>query len=314
MSDVHTNEIVRVASEWLDANKSRAYPFDESCADSPNRIPSEVFTDAFFAVSGVGYESLYVNKIVQGPTSFQVYVRTESKEIGLLSDILYTTPERTQLSVDIDTGDGITLSGLLVVGNVTAIKSMSPITDMDISAGRFFNGCVRDFTTGGVQGVKVGDKIYRGIVNLVSGEGITLSTETNPTNGETKIVIEAESRKVPDDNLIIRDDITLLKELWNLSGPLVHTINGVTPTADGDIILAYPSADGAKGFSPFGTDAGTIILQDYSGESGSCEDDLVESIMSNISELNDRSARIAETVTAIDTANNVMSVSLSRIS
>lgn len=314
MSNVYAgNEIVRIASEWLDANKSRAYPFDESCADSPNRIPSEVFTDAFFSVNGIGSESLYVSKVVLGQTSFQVYIRTESVDIGLLADIPYDTPERTQLSVDYDAGDNVSISGLLVVGDVTAIKSMMPVTDMTISDGKFFNGCVRSFVTEGVSGIKVGDNIYRGVVNLVPGPGVSFDVDQTPE--ETKITIRALGRQIPEDNLIIVSDKTLLEEISNIYGSPVTSINGVSPDYRGNIILAYPNGSSqGGGFSPFPAEVGSIVLQDSSGAVASCESTLVDTIMSNISELNERAARQAETTTAIDTANNVMSVSLSRMS
>lgn len=308
-------EIVRISSEWLDANKSRAYPFDDICADSPNRIPSEVFTDAFFTVTGIGYESMYVSKVVQGPTSFQVYVRTEKRDIGLLADIPYDTPERSQLSVDIDVGDGVSVSGLLVVGNVLGIKSMLPVTELGLSDGKLFNGCVRSFSVDGVSGIKVKDRIYRGVVDLVPGEGITL--ETKSTQEETLIYVTATNRQIPRENLIIVDDEKLLEELSNLYGTPVSMINGVSPDPEGNIILAYPkqqTAEGAGGFSPFPAESGAIVLQDSSGATISCENTLIETIMANISELNERAARQAETTTAIDTANNVMTVSLSRIS
>lgn len=309
----NTNEIVRISSEWLDANKSRAYPFDDSCAAAPGALPTDLFTDAFFSLSGVSGESLYISKIILGQTSFQVYAATESYDLGLIADIPYSTPERAQVLIDLSTDEGVTLSGLLVVGDAMSVKRMYPVNEMSLENGKFFYGCVREFIGEGVTGIKIGDRVYRGVVNLVAGEGIEFDVTEEP--GETTIRMAAKERQIPKENMIIVDDTTLLAELTRLYGAPVLTINGRRPDSSGNIILAYPDdAVKGQGYSPFPTDVGTIILQDASGATGTCENTLVETLMANIAELNDRSARQAETLSAIDTANNVMSVALSRIS
>lgn len=308
-----SNEIVRISSEWLDANKSRAYPFDDACADAPNRIPSPVFTDAFFQTSGVGSGGIFVNRVVLGQTSFQIYIASSDRDIGLLADIPYTTEERTQIPVDIMLDDGATISGVLVVGDVTEIKNMQSDSVLTEAAGKFFLGCVREISDNRLLGIKVNDKLYTGVIDLVAGDGIELAVEE--LEEETKITVSAKDRSVPPENMIITDDATLLKEISKLYGTPVAMINGVKPDAQGNITLAYPTAEsGGKGYTPFPSATGTIILQDASGASETCENTLIETIMANIAELNNRSARHAETLDALDTANNVMSISLSRLS
>jgi hypothetical protein len=305
-----SNEVVRISSEWLDANKSRAYPFDEKCADSPNSIPSPVFTDAFFRTAGLGNASLYISRVVQGQTSFQVYAATTDKDIGLIADIPYTTPERSQIPVDVALEDGSTISGIFVVGDVSEIKRMQSDTILGVGDGLLFYGCVREFLDEGVRGIRVGDTTYTGVVDLVAGDGIELSVTSN--EDVTTIKIAAKNRTVPPANLIIVDDATLLKELKDMYGSPVYRINGLAPSDSGDITIAYPT-EGDAGYAPFPNEGGAIILKDASNASDSCENELIDTIMANIAELNARSARCVETLDAIDTANNVMSISLSRL-
>lgn len=311
---MNNNEIVRISSEWLDANKSRAYPFDESCAESPNRVPSPVFTDAFFRTSGLAGSVMYVSRVVQGQTSFQVYAATKERELGLLADIPYTTPERAQIPVEISFEDGAYVSGTLVVGDVSEIRRMgaeTALTDLD---GKFFYGCVREIVDNRVRGIRIGDSVYTGIVNLVPGAGIELSVEESEEG--TTILISATDRELPDENKVIISDATLAAEINAMYGSPILKINGVEPDDSGNITLAYPDPSYESGYRPFPGDENksTITLDDASGASESCTNPLIETIMANIAELNNRSARCIEMLNAIDTANNVMSISLSRLS
>lgn len=310
---MNSSEIVRISSEWLDANKSRAYPFDDECADAPGRLPTEIFTDAFFAVSGLGGEPLYMSRLVLGANSFQVYVATESVDIGLIADIRYDTPERSQIVVSVDNGDGVKVSGVLVLGDASVVKTLPADNVLDLSNGKLFLGCVRELTVTGIRGIKVNNTIYSGVVDLVAGDGITLDVESSQS--ETKIYIKAKDRTLPTANTLIVSDKTLLHEITELYGPVVSMINGVKPDSKGNVTLAYP--DDGQGYVAFPSSdsesGGTIILKDSSTNVVECENALVKSIMANIDELNNRAARLADTVNALDTANNVMSVSLSRI-
>lgn len=308
-----SGEIVRISSEWLDANKFRAYPFDESCANAEGRIPPAVFTDAFFMVTGLSGKQLHVSRVVLGQTSFQLYMAASDMDLGLVADIPYDTPDRTQIPIQSNYEGGVSLDGLLVVGNAKDIKSMQADNTLTEANGKLFYGCCREFSNPGVTGIRIGDKIYRGTVDLVAGEGVDFNVSEGG-DGVTTVEITASSRILPSENMIIVDDVTLLREINELYGSPVTMINGVQPDVNGNISLVYPSED-SGGYIPFPASGGrgAIVLQDTTGAQEVCENTLVETIMANISELNDRLSRATETTNAIDMANNVMSISLSRL-
>lgn len=328
-----SGEIVRISSEWLDANKFRAYPFDESCANAAGRIPPSVFTDAFFITTGLSGGPLIIRRVVLGQTSFQLYMAAADVDLGLVADILYDTPDRTQIPIQASYGGGISLDGVLIVGNAQDIKTMQADNELDEENGKLFYGCCREFSKPGVTGIRVGNTIYDGVVDLVAGDGINITT-TEGTGGVTTIQITAPSRVPPEANTEVINDSTLLDELIDLYGSPVTTINGVGPTESGNILLVHPSKvsstnDGAStgsgddevstgsggGYTvfPVSGSVGAVVLGDATGAQEACEDTLVETIMSNISELNNRLSRISESIDAIDMANNVMSISLSRL-
>jgi hypothetical protein len=308
-----TNEISRIASEWLDANKSRSYPFDESCGGAPGRIPTNVFTDAFFRCSGITGE-LYINRVVLGQTSFQIYAAAGSKDIGLLADIPYDTPERTKVPISILLDLDGSLDGFITVGEASAIKEMLADNVLTTANGKFFYGCVRDFSSSGLLGIRVGETVYSGVINLEAGEGVDIDVEE--VAGETNIRISAKDREVPPENMLIVDDKTLAQEISALYGSPVFTINGVIPDESGNIILATPDAsrEGASGYAPFPAGVGTITLMDNSSNDISCENTVLDTLMHNIAELNARGAQLKESVDGLDEANSVMSLSLSRLS
>jgi hypothetical protein len=312
-SDVH-----RLATEWLDTNKSRAYPFEVSTSNTADRIPSPVFTDALFSVTGMSDDAIfYVNRVIQGQTSFQVYVTISDRPTSswLLADIPYNTPERTQIQVSIDSEDDLSITGMLVVGDLKEIRHMAADTVLDEKSGAFFKGCVRTQGIDSVTGIRVNGRTYTGVVNLVAGEGIAFEVSTDQDTGDTIITVSAKDRVIPDDNRAVTTDEELLGELKNLYGSFVTQINSVSPDDSGNIILAYPDPDSSGvGYTAFSGGSGTIVLQDTQKSTIDCESLLIDTIMNNISELNERGARQAESISALDVANNVMSIALSRLS
>lgn len=343
MGETKSFELAGVSAEWLDSNKSRSYPFADTCADDSNRIPSSVFTDALFIASvGSASEALsetqnldcFVSKIVLGQTSFQVYMTFGKHTDVFCCDIPYTTKDRTQINVSVEFSNGDNVSGFFIVGDVSAIKTIhSAVLEPGMSGGKLFEGCIRNIFSSGITGIYVDDVKYTGTIKLVAGDGIkmTVTTEDDITTINLGLDIDLGTSDINTDDALI-DALVGDSRLGT-----VKTINGVPPV-DGNINLLYrQTSNNSNNQNPGPTEntetaentententeivsyrafAGSnhaIILDAILSGGVSLDNmsDTLDSTASDLSELNERCSRLEGSVSALDDVLSTISVAL----
>lgn len=312
-------------------------------------IPPMLFVDAFFMITcdpEVSDIIVRIDKLVQGMTSFQAYIEVlgTSSEVDpvIIADIPYDTAPRSTWPISWTDGV-VSVSGGLIVGDLTEVRNLAAVHYLG-DFGIIFPGCVRKTPTA-VIGISVGNTVYTGNVTLEGGDGIDITVldangdpvEEGAVVSDARIRITANNRVASDEAYTnIKTDKDIVDAIFAKLGNYVRTINGVSPDSEGGIWLATPdglssatvdinevdgtgSADGEPKKLPLlsafpgGDGSGVIHLADATGTVVDCADYVIETITGNISELNDRGARILESINALDTANNVISMSLSRL-
>lgn len=316
--------IARLMPEWLNSNQHRAYPLDESTAGGG--IPTPLLVDALFLVSpNIDRTDVYVSRIQKDGTNIHISIswlvkETEStNKTESANKISVVIPLSTTMGTHVPilyNDEQCAIYGELVIGDVRCVDPLQTITTIDSAHGKFFPGCVHA-REDSLLGIKVDDAIYTGVVTLVAGDGIDIEVDTD-SDGGTTITISSTPYKVPVDNTIITTDQELLDEAIKMYGEPVRTICGTAPDDAGNIVIAAPKSGGDSEQYVTATNAGTgaislTIANDTTDTT--CTDDsaMIESIMQNLSNLNNRAGDQHEMLLGLEDAVSNLSLQISRI-
>lgn len=310
--------IGRLLPEWLNSNQHRAYPLDESTVG--NGLPFSFLVDALFINSpSVSSEKLYISSVTRSSTNILVsmggYVAGVATDFGVVATVPFSTVSGTHVPIAV-TGDNFTLAGSLVIGDTKCMESAPAVIELGEEKGLLFPGCVRTVDDT-LIGIKVNDTLYTGIVTLEAGEGIEFTTSAGTEDGETVITITSTAYTVPDENLEIVDDGTLLERAIEAYGKPVRTICGVSPDDSGDIVFSTPEAGGDSDqyVEASSTGIGTVCLTIANDKTDStCTDHSaqIDSLAQSLSNLNERSVEIHEGINAVDDAVSNLALQVSR--
>lgn len=329
----------RLHTEWLTANLSRAYPLADATGGMPGTIPCRLLADAFILIYGDVKEhetTLYINKVISSSTEVVFYLTgrfgDNYKGFGPVATFDKQCDIGTVKSFEIS-HDGILVSGKLVAGDLHSGDDIPTALDLTETTGALFPGCYR-VAPPGLQGIEVDGIIYTGVVELVAGDGINISVDEQDTH--TAIVISVPEYTLPDENLVIVDDKTLLREAIEEYGVPVRSLNNFKPDEEGNIdivadeVSITEAQEDVEGLAeteepetpeeedeikmyltvkeinspddPI-SDAGSGVIQVTITKPQECElSEVLDSLLSMTQELNQRATKLDSAITTIDTA------------
>lgn len=298
------------AKEFCNANMSKAYPLAYTTGGESGTLPSSFLVDAMLLVDGIHEStvSAYISKVevtLSGVYLSLIVVGNSS----YVFDRLVFIPTSTELFAKLTflgSSGSVSVYGSVRVGDISSILSWPPETALTQTNGTLDETVLENVTGLFVSGLEVGGEVLTGQVTLIAGDGIELSV-----NGNTVTITNARYTLTGST---ITNDSELLAQALSMYGNPVRTINGIRPNSTGDISIVVPATD---------SDNFHFIKAESTGEDGTvvlsiakdpCADnDTVENLMENVSQLNIRCSRIDEGIKALDNALNNISVQVTRL-
>ena len=313
----------RLLPEWLNANYHKAYPFAESTAGISGGFPSTFLLDMQLLTGGpVNVNRTYIGRIEQDGSSVSLYLFTALTdadtpvELGLLARIPFNTAPETEIPVELKNDDtGVLLNGYVTVG-LADISQTFPdaVTEIEESAGLLYSGVIIPVTNWTTAFI-VNGELVSGDINLVAGSGINFRAGTITQNGVQVPVIYVECvDSIQSGSGDITTDQELADYIYNKYGRPVCSINGCTPNlSTGDIQIRIKTVDATTSddttnpsvtISSGGT--GYLTITD-NRTAPCCTLDDQQIVIDNIAAVNERAARLENTITALETNLNGIS-------
>jgi hypothetical protein len=266
-----------------------------------------------------------------------VSCKASNNTVYIFDELLFISfgSERNATIKFISETSGLSISGSVIVGDPTAVKGLPNYRDMDEDCGLFSPAVLHDISGLYVTAIKIGDSYLSGEVELVAGDGIEFAIESTSTSSH-KLTISNTRYTLDADNTKITDDELLEAAIEDFGKPIL-TINGIAPDAKGNISIVSPEPGSTVFTAPAsggstepesgvctkveaGDDfiivgnvgAGTITLE--LKKDPCVEDDTIDELTANVSELNARCARINSSQLTLDNAVNNIATQLTRLS
>lgn len=308
----------RLLTEWLNSNQHRAYPLDDSTAG--NGLPTAFLVDALFINSeSIDSTRLYITSIIKDNANVLIsmggYVDGVEVDFGIVATVPYTTLPGTSIPIELVT-DSYKLAGSFTVGDVSCLRTLPAILTLGAATGLLFPGCVRSVSDT-LLGIRVNDVLYTGIVTLAPGDGIEFIVED--TAEGTVLTARSVEYAIPEANLAIVDDDSLLSSAIELYGRPIRTICNIKPDAEGDIIFSTPDIGGESSEqyveATGGGEGGAVCLTIANDKTDiQCTDysDSIAALAQSLSNLNERGSDISEDITAMDEALSNLALQVSR--
>ena len=314
----------RLLPEWLNANYHKAYPFAESTAGISGSFPSTFLLDMQLLTGGpINVDRTYIGRVEQDGSSVSLYLFTvptdtnTPTELGLLARIPFNTAPESEIPVELKNDDaGVLLNGYVTVGIATDISWIFPnaVTEIEESAGLLYSGVIIPVTNW-TTALIVNGELVSGDINLVAGSGINFRAGTITQNGVQVPVIYVECvDSIQSGSSDITTDQELADYIYNKYGRPVCSINGCTPNLlTGDIQIRIKTVDATTSddttnpsvtISSGGT--GYLTITD-NRTAPCCTLDDQQIVIDNIAAVNERAARLENTITALETNLNGIS-------
>lgn len=312
----------RLLPEWLNANYHKAYPFAESTAGISGGFPSTFLLDMQLLTGGpINVDRTYIGRVEQDGSSVSLYLFTvptdtdTPTELGLLARIPFNTAPETEIPVELKNDDvGALLNGYVTVG-LADISQTFPdaVTEIEEAASLLYDGVVIPVTNW-TTALIVNGELVSGDINLVAGSGINFRAGTLTQNGVQVPVIYVECVDSIQGNSDITTDQELADYIYNKYGRPVCSINGCKPNlSNGDIQIQIKTVDATTSddttnpsvtISSGGT--GYLTITD-NRTAPCCTLDDQQIVINNIAAVNERAARLENTITALETNLNGIS-------
>lgn len=302
--------------EFLNDNAHRAYPFNASVND--NGVPPALILDlGIIATEELPNNSdstdnnnvTYISKIVTDGVHIRFYMSAliggVPVDFGCVAtaDASASPYSRIELATVVNSSYNIIFEGFIVLGDLSLLTKLPPVITLDAAAGRIYTGCIQHMTQW-VAGLNVNGQILSGIVTLEAGPGVDF--EVDLTTNTVKIGC---SGAIPPENSIIIDDTTLLREITNLYGTPISTINSVAVNG-GDWTISTAEGDGLS--VEINNDAHSITITNELAEA-CCGKEDIEYIVNNISALNERVGILQAFHTQLETNLNSLSAQMTKL-
>ena len=264
----------------------------------------------------------YIGRIEQDGSSVSLYLFTALTdadtpvELGLLARIPFNTVPETEIPVELKNDDaGVLLNGYVTVG-LADISQTFPdaVTEIEEAAGLLYSGVIIPVTNW-TTALIVNGGLVSGDINLVAGSGINFRAGTLTQNGVQVPVIYVECvDSIQSGSSDITTDQELADYIYNKYGRPVCSINGCTPNLlTGDIQIRIKTVDATTSddttnpsvtISSGGT--GYLTITD-NRTAPCCTLDDQQIVIDNIAAVNERAARLENTITALETNLNGIS-------
>ena len=318
--------MAHVASlEWLNANLSRAYPFDTSTGGASKALPSQFLVNGcvLYDCAAISDEAVvsraYISTVSCSDTGVTLSLTCELSTGNKVNfdSLLFISygADRNSTIKFLAESSGMSLSGSFTVGDATTMKSRPILSELSIAEGLLDPGVVHDISGLYVSAIKVGGTYLSGEVELVAGEGIEFETEQTSSGG--KLIISNTRYQLPQENLVIRSDADLLAEALEIYGEPIRSINSsIFPDESGNISIVTPSetSEGTEGTEDIvvGTvGEGTITLM--LKKDPCVEDGTIEKLSEQIQSLNERCSILNAAQINLDNAVNGVATQLTRL-
>ena len=302
-----------VKKEFYNANASKAYPLDQSTGGVPGTLPCGLLVDAYLLVDGEDAEEYeaYISSIEVSSTGFTLSLsvstgnRTYSFERVLYC--AFINPRNTEISFIAADGD-ISVAGAFTIGDPTLIRDWPPETELTEAQTLLSPLVIKNVNGLFITSLIVGDTVVTGgPVELVAGDGIELSvTGSTITISNTRYSLNGGT---------VSTSAELVSEAVAIYGEPVRSINGVAPDDNGNISIVVPVTETSDRYyiQPSNEASGTGSITIAINRDPCVENDTVDALMQNISELNTRASRLDDGIKALDNGINAITIQLTRL-
>ena len=302
--------------EFLNDNAHRAYPFDKSVND--NGVPPALILDlGIIATESLPDNSdindnnnvIYISKIVTDGEHIRFYMSAKiggtTVDFGCVATADITTPaySRIDLAPVINNAYNIVFEGFIVLGDLSLLSKLPPVTTLTAAKGRIYTGCIQHMTQW-VAGINIDGQILSGIVTLQPGPGVTFDVDE-----VTNTIKIGCAGAIPPSNAIIVTDADILAELTRLYGTPISKINTVAVT-NGDWTISTVDGDGLS--VSVNNDANSITINNDFAKA-CCSKTDIEYIVNNISALNERIGVVQSFQSQLETNLNILSAQMTKL-
>lgn len=309
--------------EWLNANMSRAYPFDDRTGGAVGALPGPALVDGFILTTGFEIEEgtaewvFYVSGIDNTGSSVLLSITAaRGNDLVVFSNAVAIHDIDDFAVIEFSAHeDSYTICGSFTVGLASVLRSIPSNTSLSPESAKIAPYIIHRVDGLCVTGIRVGDTLLTGEVTLAAGDGIELVP-----NGNT-IVISALNYQPPPENLAVIDDRTLVTKLVELYGRPVLSVAGVRPNCETgairiqgasestttsnasnvDYVVPVPGADGS-GVLYLKLDRDPMLDKDY-----------IVTLTTNLTQLDQRLGKVDSTITAVDKVVASVATQLTRL-
>lgn len=306
-----------LSKEWLNDNLSKAYPLADNTGGSASTLPPSLLVDGVVIAETPGVvsariSSLKVSDTVWSMSLLVTYRNTQQVDTPVNYEDIITVSldsDKNTVAKFLKSVDGKTISGSFTIGCPDAVADWPAITYFLNSDTGLHPSVIHELTDLFLTGIKVGDTVLTGEIELIAGDGIELSVDEN-TNG-----IRITNTKYAVDNTIIYDDQSLLDAVVARYGAPIRSISGVLPDADGNINIVVPAeysaVDEYVSIAASNSEAGVLTIALAKDPCLNIND--IQVAVDNLDALNERAAKLDAGVKALDSALNRLATQMSRM-
>lgn len=304
-----------LSKEWLNANQAKAYPLKSETGGVAGTLPCDLLTAATILVEDPAIRQIWISGIMVTDLSWSLSLKVATQNNTTINfpDIVTVSRNSEQYSVAKFTAanGGVCLCGSFTVGNPDAVSKLpSGMSVLSLEQGELDPSTISDISGLVLMGIRVGDTLLTGEIELVAEDGIELVFDET-TN---KLTIVNTKYSIPSENLEITSDTELLDQIQSTYGKVITTINGVEPDAAGDIKLVLPTteADDRIYIAAEPLSDGALTLSITKDPYVSIKS--IETLAQNLEQLSIRAAKIDSSIKEADAAINSISTQMTRLS
>lgn len=293
--------------EWLNANMSRAYPFDDRTGGAVGALPGPALVDGFILTTGfeIAAWDFYISSVDNTGSSVLLSITAERGNDSVVFKDAVAIHEIADFAVIEFSAykDSYTICGSFTVGLASVLRAIPSNTSLSIESAKIAPHIIHRVDDLCVTGIRVGDTVLTGEVTLSAGDGIELVPNINSNT----IEISALNYQPPAANLEVVNDATLVAELVELYGRPVLSVAGVVPDGDGDIHIQGATESAVNSNvrnvdyvvpEPGATGSGVLYLK--LDRDPMLDKDYIDTITNNLTQLDARVGKVDSTITAVD--------------
>lgn len=302
--------------EWLDSNRSKAYPLADTTGGEPGTLPPSLLVDACILSDTPDVRDVYISKIevsdVGWMLSITAYYPGGVATFDRVISVAFSSSKNSEAKNLVSSPNGdLNLAVSFTIGDPAAVRDWPAVNKLSLTNGLLSPSTVHDIAGMFITSIRVGSSVLTGSIELIAGDGIDLTVSENKGTG-WQIEIANKKYSVPTDNTSITSDDSLLTQITSTYGTPVTTINGVPPS-NGNINIATPESESSdtQYVVPTSTGTGTISLS--LSKNPNVDLSTIENLAENLEQLSLRAIRLDEGVKALDRGLNALATQMTRL-